>query len=104
MLAGLGAATAAGLYYYTKYNLPKVLALENKVKERTASEKEPGSYVDGLPVYSSGDVAKHTDESTGVWVSYKSGVYDITPFIKSHPGTIKLILLVVLVVAKFRCF
>ncbi len=92
MLAGLGAATAAGLYYYTKYNLPKVLALENKVnKEETASEREPGSYVNGLPVYSSVDVAKHKDESTGVWVSYKSGVYDITSFIKSHPGTINYI-------------
>lgn len=88
MLVGIGAATAAGLYYHGKYNLPKVLALENKVKEGNLSEREPGSYVDGLQVYSSVDVAKHRDESTGVWVTYKSGVYDITPFIKSHPGTI----------------
>jgi hypothetical protein len=64
------------------------LALENKVEEEAAPEREPGSYVDGLPVYSSNDVANHRDETTGVWISYKSGVYDITSFIKSHPGTI----------------
>ena len=86
-LAGLGAATAAGLYYYVQNYFPKILALENKVEE-AAPEREPGSYVDGLPVYSSNDVANHRDETTGVWISYKSGVYDITSFIKSHPGTI----------------
>lgn len=103
-LAGIGAATAAGLYYYVKNNFPKVLAHETKVKEETASEREPGSYVDGLPVYSSDDVAKHRDESTGVWISYKSGVYDITSFIKRHPGTINIIVFVVLVIAQLRCF
>ncbi len=51
----------------------KMLALENKVEEETAPERDPGSYVDGHSFYSSKDVANHRDETAGVWISYKSG-------------------------------
>lgn len=37
-------------------------------------------------MYNSEDVAKHQDEKTGIWISYKNGVYDITSFVKRHPG------------------
>ncbi|XP_057377308.1 sulfite oxidase-like [Daphnia carinata] len=85
-ITGLGAITLAGLYYYYKKNIPTVWAHEKKESEVNTVAREPGSFVDGLPVYTSDDVAKHRDESTGIWISYKSGVYDITPFIKIHPG------------------
>lgn len=75
-------AAAAGLFYYMKHYFPSTLALENEI----LVGKEPGSYVEGLPVYTSDEVAKHQDEKTGIWVSYKSGVYDITKFVKKHPG------------------
>lgn len=38
------------------------------------------------PIFSQEEVAKHTTEETGIWVSYKDGVYDITDFIANHPG------------------
>eukprot|EP00931_Biecheleriopsis_adriatica_P052430 TRINITY_DN30497_c0_g1_i2.p1 TRINITY_DN30497_c0_g1~~TRINITY_DN30497_c0_g1_i2.p1 ORF type:complete len:650 (+),score=127.59 TRINITY_DN30497_c0_g1_i2:53-2002(+) len=38
------------------------------------------------PVYSQEEVAKHTTPETGIWVSYKDGVYDITDFVANHPG------------------
>nr|XP_027195241.1 probable sulfite oxidase, mitochondrial isoform X2 [Dermatophagoides pteronyssinus] len=49
---------------------------------------ENGLPVDGLPVYSLADVAKHNDPTTdlGVWIVYKAGVYDVTPFLTEHPG------------------
>jgi len=39
-----------------------------------------------LPVYRRTDLQKHKKISTGIWVSYQDGVYDITEFIKVHPG------------------
>eukprot|EP00606_Chrysophyceae_sp_TOSAG23-5_P000285 GSChrysophyteH2.ASY1.ANO1.1605.1 assembled CDS len=39
-----------------------------------------------LPVYRVSEVATHTTPSTGVWVTYKGCVYDITKFIVNHPG------------------
>jgi len=38
------------------------------------------------PVYTRAEVARHTTPETGIWVSYKSGVYDITEFVANHPG------------------
>lgn len=37
-------------------------------------------------VYSRAEVEKHNSLETGVWVSYRDGVYDITSFLSSHPG------------------
>lgn len=31
-------------------------------------------------------MSKHRTIENRVWVSYKDGVYDITDFLKSHPG------------------
>ena len=39
-----------------------------------------------LPTYRSKDVQKHRRIQDRVWVSYEDGVYDITDFIKVHPG------------------
>eukprot|EP00418_Pyrodinium_bahamense_P062864 CAMPEP_0179095684 /NCGR_PEP_ID=MMETSP0796-20121207/43945_1 /TAXON_ID=73915 /ORGANISM="Pyrodinium bahamense, Strain pbaha01" /LENGTH=646 /DNA_ID=CAMNT_0020793379 /DNA_START=99 /DNA_END=2039 /DNA_ORIENTATION=+ len=38
------------------------------------------------PVFSREEVEQHRTQETGVWVSYKDGVYDITDFIMNHPG------------------
>jgi len=32
------------------------------------------------------EVAKHKTKETGIWVTYKDGVYDITQFVALHPG------------------
>lgn len=39
-----------------------------------------------LPVYRASEVALHKTKQTGIWVTYKDGVYDITKFIPNHPG------------------
>ena len=37
-------------------------------------------------VYRRSEVEKHRSPTTGVWVTYKDGVYDVTEFLSSHPG------------------
>ena len=39
-----------------------------------------------LPTYSLDDVSKHATPQDRVWVCFNAGVYDITEFIKEHPG------------------
>ena len=35
--------------------------------------------------YTAKDVAKH-NKATDLWIVYKDGVYDLTKFLKEHPG------------------
>ena len=51
-----------------------------------------GLKVKYLPQYSQEDVSKHNSPETGIWVTYKDGVYDITEFVDSHPGGNKILL------------
>ena len=37
-------------------------------------------------------MSKHHSPETGIWVTYKGGVYDITEFVDSHPGGSKILL------------
>ena len=39
-----------------------------------------------LPVFRKSDLEKHRTVESRIWVAYKDGVYDITDFIKKHPG------------------
>ena len=45
-----------------------------------------------LPTYSLAEVAKHVTVELGVWVTFRGGVYDITPFIANHPGGVDKIM------------
>lgn len=45
------------------------------------------------PTIPMSEVSKHRSEDTGIWVTYEDGVYDITNFIKSHPGGMEKIML-----------
>ena len=45
-----------------------------------------GQWKEGLPIYTSDEVAKHDSTDTGIWITYCNGVYDITNFIAQHPG------------------
>ncbi|KZC13662.1 PREDICTED: cytochrome b5-like [Dufourea novaeangliae] len=36
-------------------------------------------------VYSANEVARHNQEND-LWIVYKDGVYDVTKFLKEHPG------------------
>ena len=62
-------------------------------EENNSSRKqyvEPGKFIDDLPIYTEEDVLQHGKDSDRIWVSYKEGVYDITNFIESHPGSFYL--------------
>ena len=48
---------------------------------------------DNLPTYTMEDVSSHKTKETGIWVTYRDGVYDITEFIEAHPGGHEKILL-----------
>ena len=39
-----------------------------------------------LRVFTAEDVARHREAEAGIWVSYRGGVYDVTPFVQAHPG------------------
>ncbi len=45
-----------------------------------------------LPVYTAGEVAKHTTKETRIWVTLKGEVYDITDFLEQHPGGDKILM------------
>jgi sulfite oxidase len=83
--AGLGLAAAAGFWFYIQNDHPNVLALE---KSQDQSIEEFGCFIEGLPVYTIEDIANHSDEKSGIWVSYRNGVYDITSYIRQHPGNL----------------
>jgi cytochrome b involved in lipid metabolism len=36
--------------------------------------------------YTYEEIEKHNNVENGIWVTYKDGVYDITDFVKVHPG------------------
>eukprot|EP00471_Norrisiella_sphaerica_P010061 CAMPEP_0184494054 /NCGR_PEP_ID=MMETSP0113_2-20130426/27679_1 /TAXON_ID=91329 /ORGANISM="Norrisiella sphaerica, Strain BC52" /LENGTH=420 /DNA_ID=CAMNT_0026879609 /DNA_START=104 /DNA_END=1363 /DNA_ORIENTATION=- len=48
---------------------------------------------DKWPVYKKSDVAQHKSSESGIWVTYKDGVYDITEFVEQHPGGMDRIML-----------
>jgi len=43
-------------------------------------------------VYTFEEISKHTSAETGIWVTYKDSVYDITDFIIDHPGGDRIML------------
>lgn len=45
-----------------------------------------GSVRPDLPTYSKEEVAKHRTKETGIWVTYRDGVYDVTEWADVHPG------------------
>ncbi|CAH8467825.1 unnamed protein product [Heterobilharzia americana] len=55
-----------GAVYISKYKKPKVITLE--------------------------ELAKHNCKETGVWISFKGKVYDVTEFVDDHPGGDKILL------------
>mmetsp|Transcript_71369 Transcript_71369/g.83031 ORF Transcript_71369/g.83031 Transcript_71369/m.83031 type:complete len:575 (-) Transcript_71369:195-1919(-) len=55
-----------------------------------------GQCIEGLPEYTEQDVAAHRTikaSTSDVWVRYKCGVYDVSEFIRQHPGGVKRIML-----------
>ena len=64
-----------------KYTNSKVLFAEHG-----ASLDHFGAPRDDLPTFSLEEVQKHNSFETGIWVTFKNGVYDVTEFVNIHPG------------------
>ena len=45
-----------------------------------------GAFRPELKTYTKEEVAKHRTKQTGIWVSYKDGVYDVSKWVDIHPG------------------
>jgi sulfite oxidase len=48
--------------------------------------KAGGADCEDEKIYRTQDIQNHKTKETGIWVTYKDGVYDITKFIPNHPG------------------
>ena len=66
--------------------------LANKVT--LEAEEGLGVHKDDLPEFTLEQVAANAGTENGgrVWVTYKHGVYDVTEFVKMHPGATKLLM------------
>ena len=83
------------LNIYFIVNFPGTV-LYDKLKGRTCTTKclekqkktklNAGKRIENLPNYTLEEISEHTSTETGIWVVFKDGVYDITKFIKNHPG------------------
>lgn len=76
--------SALGAYYLYNSELKKVFALE---------QNKCGTRRNDLRTYTAEEVGKHDSKKTGIWISYKEGVYDITDFVDKHPGGPKKIMM-----------
>lgn len=47
----------------------------------------------GRPIYTREEVGNHCTQDTGIWVTFEDGVYDITEFVRAHPGGAEKIML-----------
>lgn len=80
MLALFGGLSLSAAYLYQA-------RCSEASKENTDEQVfRPGEIRDDLPFFTKTDVANHKTLETGIWVTYKEGVYDITEFIRNHPG------------------
>lgn len=67
-------------------------ALFNALKDYSFSDGKCFAHAKSVTVYSAEEVSKHCNKESGIWVTYKDGVYDITEFVESHPGGSKIML------------
>ena len=83
-LAALGAGAAlAG----TALWLAQRRRLGPLVTAASAGRTAYGQRRADLPTFSMDEVSRHADMKDGVWMTYNEGVYDVTEFVRRHPGT-----------------
>lgn len=97
-LVGAVAAGAAGTLLLTKAMLPTPTV--SRAEPATETQPESGRMmldkisapIPGIEEYTRAQVAEHAGPDSA-WVTYGSAVYDITDFVKHHPGGAKRIML-----------
>lgn len=58
----------------------------------TAASGAQASTGSGRRLYTRAEVAQHKTPATRIWVTHGNGVYDVTDFVKKHPGGDKILL------------
>uniref|UniRef100_A0A0M3I7X2 sulfite oxidase n=1 Tax=Ascaris lumbricoides TaxID=6252 RepID=A0A0M3I7X2_ASCLU len=82
--------TFAATLYFRNHLVPKAYA-ESAESNETAEELKVPERKD-LPTFRLEEVKKHGKDAEQIWVTYQSGVYDITDFVEAHPGGDKILL------------
>lgn len=57
-----------------------------EVQKALESLKDVECRIKDGPLITRAEVERHTTPETGIWVTWKSGVYDVTDFVANHPG------------------
>lgn len=78
VVLGAGAATVASKELFGWTGLTAECAAQ---EQRGVGKEHPQ-----LPTFTREEISKHRTLESGVWVTYKDGVYDITEFLPQHPG------------------
>ena len=71
---------------------PFELESRNAVKSPSSINIKGSKLFPERKVYNRGEVASHCNHENGIWVTFESGVYDVTEFVKIHPGGEKIML------------
>lgn len=60
----------------------------NRQQVAQCSSPNPGAgmFRGDLPTFTKQEVSKHRTKDSGIWVTYKDGVYDVTQWADIHPG------------------
>lgn len=85
-VALLASASIGAYCLYKLYTDQHVLADAHHQDPAVEAPPDVGSIRSGLKYYTADEVSRHKSKDTGIWVTYKSGVYDITSFVDGHPG------------------
>ena len=79
-LLGLSVAGAGWVGY-------EMLRTSNQqVAQCSSPHPGAGMFRKDLPTFTKQEVSKHRTKDSGIWVTYKDGVYDVTQWADIHPG------------------
>lgn len=90
---------AAGVALYAAGHLLKPSASTSRhsllaeCAEQKRKVKVAGKERTDLPDFTKEEILQHRTLESGVWVTYKDGVYDITNFLPQHPGGLEKLML-----------
>ncbi len=87
-------SAAAGLFGWGRKERKEAkkeeVELTPEARLEAATRAKAGRRVEGLPEFSMSEVRGHDGKDKGVWVTFRSGVYDITKLVPKHPGTLDI--------------
>ncbi|XP_050293038.1 sulfite oxidase, mitochondrial-like isoform X2 [Anthonomus grandis grandis] len=93
-LSSNSSVAATGLLGYCYWVIKREYGIQVYAEKQERCRKYPefGKYKASLPTYSLKEIRKHDSKETRIWVTFREGVYDITDYIKKHPGGEKILI------------